>query len=104
MSGRRDCTGLAGTNHRPAQIYSKSQLVTGALVSSAPASGPTPHPTLALDQGGHVQHSWQQITVSHSFSLFSERASELEPPGLVGSGVTSTFQAAMPGELKCLEL
>ena len=52
MSGRRDCTGLAGTNHRPAQIYSKSQLVTGALVSSAQPRVPPhtpPSPSIKVD-------------------------------------------------------
>ena len=68
MSGRRDCTGLAGTNHRPAQIYSKSQLVTGALVSSAQPQVPPhtpPSPSIKVATFSIHGNKSQLVTASH---------------------------------------
>ena len=74
MSGRRDCTGLAGTNHRPAQIYSKSQLVTGALVSSAQPQVPphtSPSPSIKVDT--FSAHEKSQLP-----DLYNDKGSESE--------------------------
>ena len=68
MSGRRDCTGLAGTNHRRAQIYSKSQLVTGALVSSAQPQVPPhtpPSPSIKVATFSIHGNKSQLVTASH---------------------------------------
>ena len=74
MSGRRDCTGLAGTNHRPAQIYSKSQLVTGLAGVLGPASGPTPHPpSPSIKVDTFSAHEKSQLP-----DLYNDKGSESE--------------------------